>query len=100
MVRALINRVLTDEGYEVVSVADGVACMSHDGAPPTPNPHPGPLERSYALQCASQGLQAYARELRRQSDLALEESRHLRAQLAPLLSRSRPLALALILSIP
>ena len=27
MVRALINRVLTDEGYEVVSVADGQAAI-------------------------------------------------------------------------
>ncbi len=58
--------------------------MSHDRAV---DPRPGPLERSYALQWASHGLQVYLKELRRESERAREESRRLRAELALLLSR-------------
>jgi len=66
----------------------------------TPHYSPGLRERSYALQWASQGLQQHAKELRREANRALEESRQLRAQLALLLSRGHPLAVALILSVP
>lgn len=65
----------------------------------TPYHSPSLRERSYTLQWASQGLQQHAKELRREANRALEESRQLRAQLALMLPR-RPLALALILSIP
>jgi hypothetical protein len=54
---------------------------------PAPDPHPGLRERSCALQRACQGLQKHAKDLRRQSNLALEESRHLRADVKLLLSR-------------
>jgi hypothetical protein len=74
--------------------------MSSDCATPSAHHRPDLRERCYVLQWASQGLQQYARELRREANRALEESRQVRAQLAPLLSRSRPLGLALILSIP
>jgi hypothetical protein len=74
--------------------------MIRDRATSRVDPRPGHLERSYALQCASKGLQEYAKDLRRQSNRALEESRQLRAQLALLLPRSHPVALALVLSIP
>ena len=66
----------------------------------TPHPSPSLRERSYALQWASQGLQQYARELRREASRALEESRQLRAYVKLLVSSSPPLALALVFSIP
>ena len=55
----------------------------------SPDSYPGLRERSYALQLACQGLQQHAKELRRQSSLALEESRHLCAEVKLLLSRPR-----------
>ena len=60
--------------------------MSRDRATPSPDPHPGLRERSYALQQACQGLQQHAEELRRAANRAVEESRHLRAEVKLLLS--------------
>lgn len=74
--------------------------MSRDRATPPANRHSEVIERSYALQCASKGLQEYAKELRRQSNRAVEQSRQVRADLKLFLSRSRPLALTLVLGIP
>ena len=61
--------------------------MSRDRATPSPDPHPGLRERSYALQQACQGLQKHAKELRRAANHAVEESRHLRAEVKLLLAR-------------
>ena len=60
--------------------------MSRDRATPSPDPHPGLRERSYALQQACHGLQQHAEELRRAANRAVEESRHLRAEVKLLLS--------------
>jgi hypothetical protein len=72
--------------------------MSSDRATPHHRPGPGLRERCYALQWASQGLQQHARELRREANLALKQSRLVRSDIKLLLSR--PPAVALILSIP
>jgi len=61
--------------------------MSRDRVTSPANPHPDVIKRSYALRWACQDLQQYAKELRRESNLALEESRLLRAQVKLLLSR-------------
>ena len=55
--------------------------MSSDRGTPHHPPGPSLRERCHALQWACQGLQQHARELRREANLALEQSRQVRADI-------------------